>query len=224
LKKKYFAILIALSLAASMGTGVFAGSKLQEIKAYLNHDIKIVVNGTAVQLTNQNGKPVVPISYDNTTYLPVRAVSEALGVAVSFDAATNTVNLGEKVEGTSIAKGFDDMYHTKDPQYTTYQGKDYKEVYYNSASGDRSSSFMLYPKKQYQKLYLQIAAIGENIEKFEIKDAEGSTVLKTVDVIKPEDGLVTIEVDISGFNSLYVNGNAKNGGAVFVPLTTSYYR
>lgn len=210
-------------MVASMGAGAYAASNLQSIKAYLNSGLSFKVNGTPFQLRDGNGGTLAPITYNNTTYLPIRAVSDALGVAVHYDSSKGLIQLGEMVDGVSIAGGFDDMYHTKDPSKTVYDGHDYKEVYLNNGDGDRSASFMLYPKKQYQKLYLQVAAIGKDIDKLVVQDSDKDIELKTTPVAM-SDGLTTIEVDIGGASSLYVYAEASDGGAVFVPLTTSYYK
>lgn len=224
LKKKTLAAIISVSMLASMGTGALAATKLQEIKAYLNPEIKVQVDGTYTDLRDVKGNAIVPINYNNANYVPIRAISDALGVAVDYDSATKTIILGEKVDGVSIAKDFDDMYHTKDPAQTTYKGKDYKDAYFNTGSGNRSSSFMLYPNKEHQTLYLQIAAIGGDITEFTVQDSNSNTILKQVDVIKPEEGLITIEVNIGGIDSLYIHGEVKDETSVFVPLTTSFYK
>lgn len=223
MKKKTAAAFITLAMLGCLGTGVYAGSNLQEIKAYLNPGIKFKVDGQPVQLKNGSGAVIAPISYNNTTYLPVRSVSDLLGVTVKFDGKTNTIQLGEQTEGASIAAGFDSSYHTKDPNMTVYNGKDYKDVFFDNGSGTRGSSFMLYPKGKYQKLYLQVAAIGSDIEEFMINDSDTDTTLKKQE-IRVEDGLVTLEVDIAGVKSLFVHGKVKNGGSVFIPLTSSYYK
>ena len=144
-------------------------------------------------------------------------------MAVNYDSAKGLIQLGEQVDGVSIAGGFNDMYHTKDPSKTIYDGKDYKDVYLNNGDGNRSASFMLYPKKKYQKLYLQIAAIGKDIDQLIIKDSDTGTELKAT-TVAVSDGLKTVEVDIGGVESLYVDAEASDGGTVFVPLTTSYYK
>ena len=224
MKKKVFAGVISVAMLASMGTGAYAATKLQDIKAYLNPDVKVKVDGTPVQLKDVKGNAIVPILYNNANYVPARAIADALGVAVDYDEETRTIIFGEKVDGISLAKGFNSMYHTKDPAQTVYKDKDYKEAYFDNASGNRGSGFTLNPNKEYQKLYLQIAAVGEDIEELIIKDSDKNTILKQVDVIKVSDGLVTIEVDIGGVKSIYVTGDAKSDGAVFVPLTTSYFK
>lgn len=223
MKKKTIAALTAFAVLGGMGTGVYAGANLQEIKAYLNPGIKFKVDGQPVQIKNNSGAVVAPISYNNTTYLPVRGVSDLLGVTVNFDAASNTILLGEQTEGISIAAGFDSSYHTKDPDKTVYKDKDYKDVHFDNGNGTRGSSFMLYPDKKYQKLYIQVAAIGDDIEDFTIQDSDTDTVLKKQN-ITAQEGLITIEVNIAGVSKLYVRGEVKDGSSMFIPLTTSYYK
>ncbi|KWX75972.1 hypothetical protein AMQ84_16640 [Paenibacillus riograndensis] len=223
MKKKMTAGLIVFAVLGGMGTGVYAGSNLQEIKAFLNPGIKFKMDGQPVQLKNSSGAVVAPITYNNTTYLPVRAVSDVLGVTVNFDAASNTILLGEQTKGVSIAAGFDSSYHTKDPDKTVYKDKDYKDVHFDNGSGTRATSFMLYPDKKYQKLYLQVAAIGDDIKDFSIIDSDTDTVLKKQN-ITAQEGLTTIEVNIAGVSKLYVTGDVKDGSSVFIPLTTSYYQ
>ncbi|MED5019062.1 stalk domain-containing protein [Paenibacillus chibensis] len=223
MKKKWIIAGTTAALMLTAGTGVYAGTQLQEIKAYLNGNIQLKYNGTPVQARDEKGNAVLPITYNGTTYLPVRAVADIMGVAIAYDSKTSTVELGEKAEGVAIAKGFQDMYYTKDPAQTTYLGKDYKEAFFDNAGSKRSSSFMLHPKGKYQKLYLQVAAVGEDIDNLYISDSEKDVKLKT-DTISVKDGLKTIEVDIAGVNELFVYADLKSSGAMFVPLTTSYYK
>lgn len=217
MKKKTAAVLIGTGMFFSMGVGAFAASNLQPIQAFLNTSLKIQVNG-------QNFTPSsAPITYDSTTYLPLRSVADALDIPVRYDAAKGLVQLGEQAQGVAISAGFSDMYHTKEPAKTAYAGKDYKEVYYNDGDGDREGSFMLHPKKKYATLVLQAAALDEDIEKFVVLDSDTRKELKSTAITRGE-GLKTITVNISGANELYVYGELKNGGKLFVPLTTSYYK
>ena len=52
-------------------------------------NIKIVVDGKEVSTSAE------PFIYNGTTYLPIRAVGEAVGKEVTWNAGTNTVYLGE---------------------------------------------------------------------------------------------------------------------------------
>ena len=66
-------------------------------------DIKMVVNGQLITPTDAQGNVVEPFIYNGTTYLPVRAVSEALGQEVSWDGDTSTVYIGGVVDRPAVA-------------------------------------------------------------------------------------------------------------------------
>ena len=54
----------------------------------LRNDIKVVVNGN--EITSDN------FLYNDTTYLPMRAIGDALGEKVEYDEVTNTAYIGER--------------------------------------------------------------------------------------------------------------------------------
>ena len=70
----------------------------EKVNANLNKDIKIYYNQKAQTFTDANGVEVYPISYNGTTYLPVRAISNLFGASISWDGATNTVALKDSEE------------------------------------------------------------------------------------------------------------------------------
>ena len=53
--------------------------------------IRIVINGTLIEPKDVNGKVVNPFLIDGTTYVPVRAITEALGKEVTWDGVTRTI-------------------------------------------------------------------------------------------------------------------------------------
>lgn len=63
-------------------------------------DIKIYINGTAIAPKDATGNAVEPFIVNGTTYLPVRAVGEALDKEVYWDGATNSVYLTDKTTPT----------------------------------------------------------------------------------------------------------------------------
>lgn len=93
-KKGLKSLAIALLIVSIFSVGVFAGSNMEAITAYLNYGITIEYNDVDQTMTDANGNRVYPITYNGTTYLPVRAVSNMLGVKVDWDGATNHVLLG----------------------------------------------------------------------------------------------------------------------------------
>lgn len=61
----------------------------------LPNTIKVVVDGKEVQADN--------FLYNDTTYLPIRAVSEALKMDVQYDNSTSTATISEKKEDDNMA-------------------------------------------------------------------------------------------------------------------------
>jgi predicted porin len=97
LKKQAIFALTAAAVLFGAAAGASAAPVLEKISAQLNWSTKFVVNGQA-WTPESNGEKLAPIIYNNTTYLPIRAVSQALDVAVTWDAETQTVYLGEKTD------------------------------------------------------------------------------------------------------------------------------
>lgn len=85
---------------------VMATTGIKELKAFYNN-IKISVNGKEIKTD------IEPFIVDGRTYVPVRVVSEALGVDVNWNDKTNTVEIGKvsqkEVEKPTITyQGFND--------------------------------------------------------------------------------------------------------------------
>lgn len=106
-KKPLFAGLAAAGMVASFAMGATAAGALQEIKAYLNSGITIKYEGEAQVMTDAQGARVYPITYNGTTYVPIRAVSNMLDVKVDWDQASQTVLLGDPAAGENAAETVD---------------------------------------------------------------------------------------------------------------------
>lgn len=72
-------------------TGAFAGGTA--INATMRPDIKVNVDGSTKTFYDAKGTQVYPISYNNTTYLPIRAIGGLMGKTVGWDEATQTISL-----------------------------------------------------------------------------------------------------------------------------------
>ena len=94
MKKSLKIIGLMLLIVAVFSVGVFAGNNMQAITAYLNYGITVEYNDVDQVMTDANGTRVYPVTYNGTTYLPVRAVANMLGVKVDWDGPTNHVLLG----------------------------------------------------------------------------------------------------------------------------------
>lgn len=92
MKKRLIFILVGVLLLSSV---IFAASMRKNITVdYMG--IKLVVDGKEVIMGNDMaGNKIEPFAYEGTTYLPVRALAEALGKTVQWDEATNTIFIGD---------------------------------------------------------------------------------------------------------------------------------
>jgi len=93
--KKKWILMLAVVMLFAFTAGVVAAPDVQQITAKLATDFKITLNGNAWAPKDADGSDLYPLVYKNRTYLPVRAVAEALNVKVDWDAKTSTVILGE---------------------------------------------------------------------------------------------------------------------------------
>jgi hypothetical protein len=111
-RKKPISILaLALVMASCFALGASASGALQEIKAYLDPSITIKLEGEAQTFLDAKGNRVYPITYEGSTYLPVRAVAGLAGYEVNWDQATRTVDLGE-TKGVDLIETYEHYYST----------------------------------------------------------------------------------------------------------------
>ncbi|SDD05679.1 Copper amine oxidase N-terminal domain-containing protein [Paenibacillus sp. CF095] len=92
--KKWLIAAGVFGMVLTGSAGVYAGTQLETIKAYLNHGLAIEVNGQKFTPTGDQGKKLAPITYQGSTYLPVRSIADALKTEVKYDSQNNKVSIG----------------------------------------------------------------------------------------------------------------------------------
>lgn len=92
--KKWLIAAGVFGMVLTGSAGVYAGTQLETIKAYLNHGLAIEVNGQKFTPTGDQGKKLAPITYQGSTYLPVRSIADALNTEVKYDSQNNKVSIG----------------------------------------------------------------------------------------------------------------------------------
>lgn len=97
--RKFTFVLLSLVLCFSLATGAFAQAV-------------ITVDGTEVKLVDQNGDPLPDIGDDSL--VPLRAVLQAMGYSVEYDAETNTVKAGTFADPEYVFTPGDEGYSVKD--------------------------------------------------------------------------------------------------------------
>ena len=100
-RKTFFVFVLVMVFILGTAINVSATSAGKNITVFFNN-IKLMVDGEVVTPKDANGNVVEPFIYNGTTYLPVRALAEALGQDVNWDAETSTVVVGEYDAGESL--------------------------------------------------------------------------------------------------------------------------
>ncbi|MBR1443925.1 MAG: NPCBM/NEW2 domain-containing protein [Firmicutes bacterium] len=83
---------VGATITASVPVMARSGSDMIDI---VWRDIKICVDGVQMMPRDSVGKELEPFVYNGTTYLPVRAVAEAVGKDVTWDSQSSTVYIGK---------------------------------------------------------------------------------------------------------------------------------
>lgn len=104
--KWFFTGMVTMLLIVIL-TGTAVATTANVTKTLVYRDIKVSLDGNVLDLKDAAGNHVEPFMFDGTNYLPVRALSEALGLNVSWDAAANTIVLSSKktYEVTRVVDG-----------------------------------------------------------------------------------------------------------------------
>ncbi|OXM87548.1 stalk domain-containing protein [Paenibacillus rigui] len=84
--------LIGVSCIAFASTS-FAFGGIESIQAYLNHDIKYTLNNKAWTPKDSDGNTLAPVIVNGTSYLPARAIAEALGSEIQWDDSTKNISI-----------------------------------------------------------------------------------------------------------------------------------
>lgn len=84
-------VLVTLFVVGIVPSTLAAGGKNVEIFPGVN----IYIDDQKLNPTDANGNPVEAFIYNGSTYLPVRAISEALGRPIQWEGATTSVYVGK---------------------------------------------------------------------------------------------------------------------------------
>ncbi len=166
--------------------------------AQLRSDFSIMLDGKKVYFKSADGSAAYPILYEDSTYLPLRAVGELMGKNVNWDEYNKVINISGKRESDSSVSvnksiGIQQIFVQERPDFTIRVDNRLKEFY--SASGQR-----IYPILYNGSTYLPLRSIGEIMG----RDVLWDSVSKTVN-LKNKNGLTVTDAD--SFNSNNSNSN-----------------
>ncbi len=92
---KGYAIGVMSALIAVGGVAYATSGQRNIDVTYDNY--KVYIDNTLADLTDANGTTVEPFVYNGTTYLPVRGVAQAMGAQVTYDGASRSVYIWDKM-------------------------------------------------------------------------------------------------------------------------------
>ena len=101
MKNRLQGLILGILIGALVTSGIVFAEQITQTAQLFYNDIKININGSKVLPKDANGNYVEPFIINGTTYLPVRAVANALGIQVDWDDNTNTVLLSYNTYNTN---------------------------------------------------------------------------------------------------------------------------
>ncbi|OWA36816.1 hypothetical protein B9G55_01680 [Saccharibacillus sp. O16] len=229
MKKKVFALALTGALLTGTAVGASAAPITEKVTAYLNWGVKLENGGVEWTPKDLAGNKTPPITYNGSTYLPIRAVSGLLGVAVDWDKASNTLYVGEKQDSVDLllldsVDYSSDVQKTKDKQFTVQGGKDYKTglLFSDISSGAGLQNAKLKTAGAYQTAEFTVAAIDNKYPiTFQVKDEDG-VVLKevifavgsapqsfSVDLQAAKTVELSVDSSVWGHEKMFVSGSFK---------------
>lgn len=166
------ALVSALVLGLSVSALAFTGHMTIEVSP-----INVQVNGNIFEPTDVNGTPVPVFNYNGTTYAPVRALAEAYGLQVSWDAKNNMASVwapGMKPvtpqEDSPQEYNFDYSYEEFEKLWHTKEGSDDGNTLYFYANNEQEVlTWWAGAPEEQAKDYVRQITSGRNHIRYEFR-------------------------------------------------------
>lgn len=96
MKKRLQGLIAGVLIGTMLISGMVFAKQISETAELFYNNIKIYIDGSEIVPKDANGNIVEPFTMNGTTYLPVRAISNAFGKDVEWEGATQSVYIGKK--------------------------------------------------------------------------------------------------------------------------------
>lgn len=177
-------------MATVMAVPAMAASDFAEEKAKLRPDFSIVIDGKEMNFKRADGSAAYALVYEDSAYLPLRAIGEALGRNVNWDEKTKTITL----EGERTTKDSSNKFIKGETKNVWVQVRDDftividgKEQTFKTSAGKR-----IFPLLYDGSTYLPLRAIGQIMD----RDVDWDNDTKTVTLTS--DGYTVTDADSFG--------------------------
>ncbi len=210
MKKRLQGLVAGMLIGTILAGGAAFAANTTTLYNVLTNGIKIVVDGKKLNPTDAQGNTVEPMIYNGTTYLPVRAVANALGKAVYWDGPNYTVYLGDMngaLEYPTVK--LEDMVsinHSprKTDELTDNYGNSYNHAICNYDSDNQDLQYLCNMKYSRFKgtLYVREGETRDGSVYLTII-ADGKTIYKSPEMTKTT-GPVAVDVNVTGYNDIQI--------------------
>lgn len=210
MKKRVQGLIVGVLIGAIVTGGGVIAANTTTLYNVITNGVKIVIDGQKLNPTDANGNKVEPIIYNGTTYLPVRAVANAIGKAVYWDGPNYTVYLGDmngELEYPTVE--LEDMTSIGDnPSKTDKLTDNYGNTYVHAISyysWPLNPEYLLNMKYSRFKGTLYVPR-GENSDRtcHLTIVADGKTIYKSPEMNKAS-APAKIDVNVTGYNDVKFN-------------------
>jgi len=103
-KKRMLSLAVTAMMMFGFIVGAAASSGIIKITAEINPKINYILNRKKFVPKDMDGSEMNTIIYNGRSYVPLRAIAEALNVYVDWDAETSTIILGENNANEELEK------------------------------------------------------------------------------------------------------------------------
>jgi len=200
-----------------------AASTVTTIQAVLASYITIKYDGEVQTLRDANGDIVYPLSYRNTTYLPVRAISGILDLPIEWDEETSTILLGNTSKSLfDVATMSGNHWHRHTdavdfPIQTDESGNELPNEFtfaYRATeirTGNRTATLTLTNPQNYISFTLARGDTENKTVTFRLINLNTNTIIYETTILSGQF-IEVIDLDISGITKLSINALASTGG------------
>ncbi len=158
---------LVIGCISTSGISVFAYNGKMSIEASFKN-IRIFINGDELTSKSSDGKTLEPFIYNDSTYLPIRAIAEAIGRDVSWDPSTSTVYIEGNDDREYSEESNDDREYSEE-EYEQEYGEDYSPAqttgYLSPYQGNyQEETITLGGKKYHNSIRLDNGSAYYNLE------------------------------------------------------------
>lgn len=152
-------IVLVLCFILGLSSLCFAAS--EEVTVLINKQVKVSYNETLQEFQNVKGEKVYPITYQGTTYLPIRSISTLFETEIEWDAEENSIYLGQGELDEESAKELEEFVAGTNEEAVALLNEDIKiffedeEQTFEDVNGN-----VVYPLSYNGTTYLPVRAVS----------------------------------------------------------------